>query len=108
MRRLNIVAPAAGLVLERRVEPGQIVSAGSGMLFRLAKGGEMEVKALLGEVDLGQLSPGVSAQITPVGSDKAFTGQVWQIAPVIDPASRQGTARICCNQIRHDGRISAT
>lgn len=94
MRRLNIVAPAAGLVLERRIEPGQVVSAGSGVLFRLAKGGEMEVKAQLGEVDLGGLSPGVSAQVTPVGSDKVFTGQVWQIAPVIDPASRQGSARI--------------
>jgi HlyD family secretion protein len=94
MRRLNIVAPAAGLVLERRVEPGQIVSGGSGMLFRLAKGGEMEVKAQLGEVDLGGLNSGVTAQVTPVGSDKVFTGQVWQIAPVIDPVSRQGSARI--------------
>ena len=93
-RRLNVVAPAAGLVLERRVEPGQVVSAGSGVLFRLAKGGEMELKAQLGEVDLASLGMGVSAQVTPVGSDKAFTGQVWQIAPVIDPASRQGTARI--------------
>jgi RND family efflux transporter MFP subunit len=94
MRRLNVVAPASGLVLERRVEPGQIVSAGSGMLFRLAKGGEMEVKALLGEADLVGLGSGVTAQVTPVGSDKVFTGQVWQIAPVIDPVSRQGTARI--------------
>ena len=49
-RRLNVVAPASGLVLERRVEPGQVVSAGSGVLFRIAKGGEMELKALLGEV----------------------------------------------------------
>ncbi|MBA4752895.1 MAG: efflux RND transporter periplasmic adaptor subunit, partial [Sphingopyxis sp.] len=32
--RLNIVAPAAGLVLTRQVEPGQIVGAGSGILFR--------------------------------------------------------------------------
>jgi len=94
MRRLNIVAPAAGLVLERRIEPGQVVSGGSGVLFRLAKGGEMEVKAQLGEVDLGGLSSGVTAQVTPVGSDKVFTGQVWQIAPVIDPTSRQGSARI--------------
>lgn len=93
-RRLNIVAPAAGLVLERRVEPGQIVGSGSGVLFRLAKGGEMELKALLGETDLAQLAPGVSADVTPAGSAKSFTGQVWQVAPVIDPASRQGIARI--------------
>lgn len=94
MRRLSIVAPAAGLVLERRIEPGQVVSGGSGVLFRLAKGGEMELKAQLGETDLAALNPGVSADVIPVGSQKTFTGQVWQIAPVIDPASRQGTARI--------------
>lgn len=93
-RRLNVVAPAAGLVLERRVEPGQIVSAGSGMLFRMAKGGEMELRAQVGEADLAALSQGVTAEVTPVGFDKVFVGQVWQIAPVIDPATRQGSARI--------------
>jgi HlyD family secretion protein len=93
-RRLNIVAPAAGLVLERRVEPGQVVGAGSGVLFRLAKGGEMELKALLSESDLAQLGPGISAIVTPTGSDKQFNGQIWQLSPVIDPQSRQGLARI--------------
>lgn len=93
-RRLNIVAPAAGLVLERRVEPGQVVSGASGILFRLAKGGEMEVKAQLTEDDLAQLATGVTAEVTPVSSPRAFTGQIWQISPVIDPVSRQGTARI--------------
>ncbi len=93
-RRLNVVAPAAGLVLERRVEPGQVVSAGSGMLFRIAKGGEMELRALLGQADLAQVAPGVTALVTPVGSANVYTGQVWQRAPVIDPQSRQGVARI--------------
>ena len=93
-RRLNVVAPAAGLVLERRVEPGQVVSAGSGILFRLAKGGEMELKAQLGQSDLAQIAPGVTARVTPVGSTNVYTGQVWQKAPVVDPASRQGFARI--------------
>ncbi len=93
-RRLNVVAPAAGLVLERRVEPGQVVSAGSGILFRLAKGGEMELKAQLGQSDLAQIAPGITARVTPVGSTNVYTGQVWQKAPVVDPASRQGFARI--------------
>lgn len=92
--RLNIVAPAAGLVLERRVEPGQVVGAGSGVLFRIAKGGEMELKALLGEVELAQIATGTTADVTPVGSTKTYTGQVWQVAPVIDPTTRQGIARI--------------
>ena len=93
-RRLDIVAPAAGLVLERKVEPGQIVSSGSGILFRIAKGGEMELKAQVGEVDIAKLAQGTVAQVTPVGSAKVFSGEVWQLSPVIDPQSRQGMARI--------------
>jgi RND family efflux transporter MFP subunit len=92
--RLNVVAPAAGLVLERRVEPGQVVGPGSGVLFSIAKGGEMELLAQVGEIDLAKLSSGISAQVIPVGSDRAFTGQIWQVSPVIDPQTRQGTARI--------------
>jgi len=94
VRRLDIVAPSAGLVLERNVEPGQVVGPGSGVLFRLARGGEMELLAHLGEDDLAKISPGMTARITPVGSQRDFAGQIWQVSPVIDPQNRQGTARI--------------
>lgn len=110
-QRLNIVAPAAGLILERKVEPGQVVSAGSGVLFRIAKGGEMELKALLGESDLAQMAQGVTAIVVPVGGDKQFTGQIWQVAPVIDPATRQGIARIAlpyAPELRPGGFASVT
>ncbi|MEY4159887.1 MAG: hypothetical protein RLZZ136_508 [Pseudomonadota bacterium] len=108
--RLNIVAPADGLVLERKVEPGQVVGAGSGVLFRLAKGGEFEMLAKLGEVDMAQVSMGISAEVTPVGATKSFTGQVWQVSPVIDPQTRQGTARIAlayAPELRPGGFASA-
>lgn len=110
-QRLNIVAPAAGLVLERKVEPGQVVSSGSGVLFRIAKGGEMELKAQVGEVDFAKLGVGATAQVTPVGSTKSFTGQIWQLSPVIDPQNRQGTARIAmayAPELRPGGFASAT
>lgn len=92
--RLDIRAPAAGLVLERRVEPGQVVSAGSGVLFRIAKGGELELLARLGESDLVNMRTGQRAQVTPVGSAQSFSGEIWQVAPVVDPQTRQGIARI--------------
>lgn len=92
--RLDIRAPVGGFVLERSVEPGQTVSAGSGVLFRLAKGGEMELQAQLGEADLATISEGVSATVTPVGDTRQFNGQIWQVSPVIDPQTRQGIARI--------------
>jgi len=43
--RLDIRAPVSGYVLERNVETGQTVSAGSGILFRLAQDGQMELQA---------------------------------------------------------------
>jgi len=92
--RLNITAPAAGLVLSRNVEPGATVSGGSPALFTIAQGGQMELLARLGENELARISAGVTAEVTPVGTDKRFTGQVWQVAPTIDAQDRQGTARI--------------
>ncbi|VVT15271.1 Secretion protein HylD [Sphingomonas sp. EC-HK361] len=109
--RLDIRAPAAGLVLTRAVEPGQIVGAGSGTLFRMAKGGEMEMRAQLAETDLMGLPVGAQAQVTPVGDTKAFPGQVWQVSPVIDPQTRQGIARIALKYdpaLRPGGFASAT
>lgn len=92
--RLDIRAPAAGLVLDRNVEAGQVVSGGSGALFRIAQGGMMELLAQLNEADLAQLSVGVPVTVTPVGTDQQVVGNVWQISPVIDPQNRQGTARV--------------
>jgi RND family efflux transporter MFP subunit len=92
--QLNVVAPASGLILERNVELGQIVSPGSGALFRLAEGGQMEMRAQLSQQDLAAVHVGMAASVTPVGSERSFNGSVWQVAPVIDPQSRLGEVRI--------------
>jgi len=91
---LNVRAPTAGLILDRSVEVGQVVGAGSGALFRMAEGGQMELRAKLAQEDLQRLSVGQPASVTPVGSTIAYKGAIWQISPIIDPASRQGEARI--------------
>lgn len=109
--RLNIIAPASGLLLERNVEPGQTVSGGSAPLFRIAKGGEMEMLAEVSESQLASLSTGVPANVVPTGTEKQFTGQVWQLSPVIDPQNRQGTARIALSyapELRPGGFATAT
>ena len=92
--RLNVVAPTSGLILSRSVEIGQIVSPGSGALFRLAEAGQMEMRAQLSQQDLSAVHTGMTAQVTPVGSTRNFAGTVWQVAPVIDPQSRLGDVRI--------------
>jgi RND family efflux transporter MFP subunit len=92
--RLNVVAPANGLVLSRNVEVGQIVGPASGALFRLAEGGQMEMRAQLSQQDLAFVHTGMPARVTPVGSDRSYAGTVWQVAPMIDPQSRLGDVRI--------------
>jgi RND family efflux transporter MFP subunit len=92
--RLNITAPAAGLVLSRAVEVGQIVGGGSGVLFRMARDGQMEMLAQVSEADLQRIKMGARAEVSPVGTDVNLSGQVWQISPIVDPQSRQGTVRI--------------
>jgi RND family efflux transporter MFP subunit len=92
--RLDVRAPASGLVLDRNVEAGQVVGPGSGALFRIAQNGEMELLARLTQQDLARIGVGVPATVTPVGSDRSYQGSVWQVSPIIDPQTRQGEARI--------------
>ena len=92
--QLNVIAPASGLILARNVEVGQIVSPASAALFRLAEGGQMEMRAQLSQQDLAVVHAGMVASVTPVGSARSFNGPVWQVAPSIDPQSRLGDVRI--------------
>ena len=92
--RLDIRAPRAGLIMARNVEVGQVVNPGSGALFRLAEGGQMEMRAQLSQQDLAFIREGMAASITPTGTNRSFAGRVWQVSPMIDPTSRQGEVRI--------------
>ena len=94
MARLDVRAPAAGLVLSRNVETGQIVGAGANNLFRIAEGGVLEMRALVAEQDMAALKVGMPATVRPVGSTTDYPGRVWLLDPVIDANSRQGVARI--------------
>jgi len=94
IEQLNIRAPTSGLILQRNIEVGQIVSPASGDLFRLALGGEMEMKAQVAQQDVSAIHVGMPATVTPIGATETVTGSVWQVSPVIDPQSRQGQIRI--------------
>ncbi len=94
MARLDVRAPADGLVLTRTVEPGQVVSGSSGVLFRIAMKGEMEMRLALNEGDIAGIKVGDKATVMPVGATAPVTGTVWQLSPVVDPQSRQGLVRI--------------
>ena len=99
-----------GIVEGHPAPADQVVTAGSGTLFRIAKGGEMEMLAQMSEADLARVRVGNPATVTPVGSSDKFEAHVWLVAPVVDPQTRQGIARIALSfnkAIRPGGFASA-
>ncbi len=94
MARLDVRAPADGLILTRNVEAGQVVGPGSSSLFRIAEGGVLEMRASVAEQDIARLQAGQSASVRPVGSLTDYPARVWLLDPVIDNTSRQGIARL--------------
>jgi HlyD family secretion protein len=94
IRRLDIRAPASGFVLARNVELGQVVGPGGGALFRLARGGELEMRAEMAEGELARMNVGYAATVVPVGTTTSYSGRIWQLSPTIDPQTRQGMVRI--------------
>src|SRR3546814_2596172 len=95
--RLDIRAPEAGIVLERSVEPGQVVGQGGSPLFRIAKEGQVEMRALLADQEISRLKVGLPAEVTPVGQARSVAGSIWLLSPIVDPQTRQGAARIANN-----------
>jgi RND family efflux transporter MFP subunit len=81
-------APDDGVISQRLVQPGQVVSAGSELLSLIRKG-RLEWRAELPENDLIRISPGVPVELRgPDGG--AVAGQVRAVSPALDARSRTG------------------
>jgi HlyD family secretion protein len=87
-----IAAPADGRVVERRVEPGDVVVPGAPLLVLAEKGGDTLViepdEKFLGTLAIGQ-SAVASADAFP---DRSFGATLAWIAPTVDP--RRGTVEV--------------
>ncbi len=90
----QVRAPVDGEVLTRAAEVGQIVTPGGNAMFRLARGSEVEMRALVAEQDLPSLHVGQSSDVYLTGVDKPFVGKVRLLGAVIDPQTRLGEVRI--------------
>jgi HlyD family secretion protein len=94
LNRTRIVAPFAGTVLTRRAEVGQIASPGGDALFRVASGGEVEMRGQIAEQDLAQVQVGQAATVYLTGLSRPFAGKVRLLGAIIDPQTRLGDIRI--------------
>lgn len=94
LARTHITAPVDGTVLTRRAEVGQIANPGGDALFRVASGGEVEMRGQLAEQDLAQVKVGDAATVRLTGLPQDFAGHVRLLGAIIDPQTRLGEIRI--------------
>ncbi|MBN1204723.1 MAG: efflux RND transporter periplasmic adaptor subunit [Myxococcaceae bacterium] len=85
---VTIRAPISGTILERTIEPGQIITSatsnvsGGSTLFKMADMTEMQVRAKIDETDIGKIQPGMETRVSlEAYPSRTFVGQVVKIEP---------------------------
>ena len=82
----KIVAPMAGTILDRAVNPGQVITAGTAQggqtLLTLADLSRLFIRVKVDEADVARLKPGQTAKITADAlPGEVFKGTVLRVAP---------------------------
>ncbi len=83
----TVEAPITGTVIAKQVEAGQIITStrdvtGGTTLLEMADLSEVQVRTLVDESEIGQIEPGMEAEITVEAyPDRTFTGQVLKVEP---------------------------
>lgn len=104
-RRIAVVAPADGVVIEKPVQEGMRVEAGE-PLYKTADLSNIWLIAQVQEQDLGSVQPGQQARATFVAfPGRTFTGKVDFIYPALSAETR--TARIRIVLPNPDGALRA-
>jgi len=86
----EVKAPFAGVVTERRVEPGNLAAPGQPLLV-IEQAGALRLEAQVDESRLGSIRAGQSVTVT---LDKPFQARVSEIVPAVDAASRSFVVKI--------------
>jgi multidrug efflux system membrane fusion protein len=89
----TLTAPFAGLVVERRADPGSLATPGTPLLVVEQEDG-LRLEAALDESRLALARAGKSVPVELDGLDRTVTGRVAEIIPAVDPATRTLTVKI--------------
>ena len=85
----RVTAPFAGIVSERAVNAGDVVTPGAPM-FTIVDPGTMRYEASVPAAEIGQVRVGAPVRFTVSGyPDRTFEGRVTRVNPVADPTTRQ-------------------
>lgn len=85
----NVLAPYAGIVSERMVSPGDIVTPGA-LLFAIVDPSTMRLEATVPASELSQLRVGAPVRFSVTGyPGRVFEGRISHLNPAADPQTRQ-------------------
>lgn len=102
VENVAVRAPHGGVVLDRTVVDGAMVSPGQ-TLYRLGDPSKVWVEGAVHEDLLGALLPGQSVTVTAAGSDSSFSGTVQRILPELDATTRTARVRVAVRNT--DGKL---
>lgn len=89
-----IRSPIEGVVVEKLINPGQVIQGGTTQCFTIANLSTVWVMANVFESDLAAVTRGESAQITTDASPDTLAGHVDYVAALVDTATRATGVRI--------------
>jgi cobalt-zinc-cadmium efflux system membrane fusion protein len=89
-----IRAPISGTVVEKLINPGQLLQAGTTPTFTIADVSSMWVMANVFESDLAAVRKGASAAITTDAGKYPIPGTVDNVADLVDPNTKATAVRI--------------
>ncbi len=95
-----IRAPIAGEVVEKLINPGQLIQGGQTQCFTIADLSSMWVLANVFESDLTSVAKGDIARVTTESSSDTLVGRVDYVAAIVDSATRATSVRVVV-QNRH-------
>lgn len=88
LRNTIVRAPFAGVVAERAVSPGDVVSPGAA-LFTVIDPRSLRVEASVPASALTDIKVGSPVTFTVNGADRQLTGRITRVSPMVDPQTRQ-------------------
>ncbi|MDE3053815.1 MAG: efflux RND transporter periplasmic adaptor subunit, partial [Gemmatimonadota bacterium] len=95
-----IRAPIPGVVVEKLINPGQLLQAGSTPTFTIADLTTMWVMASVYPNDLDLVHAGQTASVYTDASPRPLAGRVDYVAALVDPGTKATAVRIVANNAR--------
>lgn len=92
--RMDIRAPASGVVSRRGGKVGQMVTTNATPLFQIIRDGEIELEAEITEKALAEIAIGQKVSVVADGVKGSIEGSVRFIAPTVDRQTHIGKIRV--------------